>query len=138
MEKFSLLIKKNITFDRSDMCLSFENISSVMEKLCMWEEKLYTKVKAQEIFRAVHEKKCSELKLLIAIGQDFTVRFVVLIYLTLLNALGDVLVNLYKPILAETLLYFFKIHLNKMIRNTTQNLLLEIDMSIKALESSTC
>ncbi|KAG6725818.1 hypothetical protein I3843_02G040600 [Carya illinoinensis] len=138
MEKFSLLIKKNITFDRSDMCLSFENISSVMEKLCMWEEKLYTKVKAQEIFHAVHEKKCSELKLLIAIGQDFTVRFVVLIYLTLLNALGDVLVNLYKPILAETLLYFFKIHLNKMIRNTTQNLLLEIDMSIKALESSTC
>lgn len=76
------------------MCLTSENISSILEKLCMWEEKLYTEVKAQETFRAVHERKCNELKLLTTIGQDFIVRFVVLVSLALLSALGDALANL--------------------------------------------
>lgn len=43
--KFSPLIKKNISSDHRDIGLSSENISSVLEKLCMWEEKLYTEVK---------------------------------------------------------------------------------------------
>ncbi|XP_041017743.1 nitrate regulatory gene2 protein-like isoform X1 [Juglans microcarpa x Juglans regia] len=65
VEKFSPLIKKNTSSDHRDiMGLGSENISSVLEKLCMWEEKLYTEVKALEKFRAIHDKKCRELTLL--------------------------------------------------------------------------
>lgn len=61
MEKPSPLVMK-IGPDHEDMGLSSGDISSILEKLCMWEKKLYDEVKAEEKLRTIHEKKCKQLK----------------------------------------------------------------------------
>lgn len=61
MEKFSPLMKK-IGPDHDAVGLTSGNISSTLEKLCMWEKKLYNEVKAEEKLLTTHEKKCKQLK----------------------------------------------------------------------------
>ncbi|KAL2318864.1 hypothetical protein Fmac_032740 [Flemingia macrophylla] len=39
-----------------------ENLCSTLNKLCMWEKKLYVEVKDGEKLRVLHEKKCRQLK----------------------------------------------------------------------------
>ncbi|XP_058785506.1 nitrate regulatory gene2 protein [Vicia villosa] len=45
-----------------DKSLSHENLCSTLNKLCLWEKKLYHEVKAEEKMRTLHEKKCTQLK----------------------------------------------------------------------------
>ena len=42
--------------------LRYENLSSTLKKLCMWEKKLYDEVKAEGKLRMLHEKKCRQLR----------------------------------------------------------------------------
>ncbi|CAL1372940.1 unnamed protein product [Linum trigynum] len=47
-----------------DLALRSKNLSSTLQKLYLWEKKLYTEVKAEEKMRVVHDRKCQKLKLL--------------------------------------------------------------------------
>ncbi|TKY57584.1 hypothetical protein E2542_SST14634 [Spatholobus suberectus] len=50
--------------------LSYGNLCSTLNKLCMWEKKLYVEVKAGEKLRVLHEKKCRQLKRMNKKGAD--------------------------------------------------------------------
>ncbi|MED6146949.1 hypothetical protein PIB30_039547 [Stylosanthes scabra] len=54
-----------------DLVTRSRNLSSTLQKLYLWEKKLYAEVKAEEKMRVVHDKKCSKLKRLDERGADF-------------------------------------------------------------------
>ncbi|CAL1398198.1 unnamed protein product [Linum trigynum] len=45
-----------------DLAVRSKNLSSTLQKLYLWEKKLYTEVKAEEKMRVVHDRKCRKLK----------------------------------------------------------------------------
>ncbi|CAL0305883.1 unnamed protein product [Lupinus luteus] len=49
---------------------SYGNLYSALDKLCMWEKKLYHEVKAEKKMRILHEKKCRQLKSMEKNGAD--------------------------------------------------------------------
>ncbi|KAJ8772681.1 hypothetical protein K2173_027858 [Erythroxylum novogranatense] len=50
----------NSCLDQNSPAISV-NLSTTLKKLCMWEEKLYNEVKAEEKLRIVHTRTCSQL-----------------------------------------------------------------------------
>ncbi|KAK9286817.1 hypothetical protein L1049_015222 [Liquidambar formosana] len=50
-----------LDFDE-DVGMRLKTLSSTLQKLHLWEKKLYNEVKAEEKMRVVHEKKCRKLK----------------------------------------------------------------------------
>ncbi|MED6198435.1 hypothetical protein PIB30_066248 [Stylosanthes scabra] len=54
-----------------DLVTRSRNLSSTLQKLYLWEKKLYAEVKAEEKMRVVHDKKCCKLKRLDERGADF-------------------------------------------------------------------
>ncbi|XP_061346922.1 protein ALTERED PHOSPHATE STARVATION RESPONSE 1-like [Gastrolobium bilobum] len=53
-----------------DKGFSYGNLCSTLNKLCMWENKLYAEVKAEEKLRILHEKKCRQLRRMNKKGAD--------------------------------------------------------------------
>ncbi|XP_020216295.1 nitrate regulatory gene2 protein [Cajanus cajan] len=54
-----------------DKGLSYDgNLCSTLNKLCMWEKKLYVEVKDGEKLRVLHEKKCRQLRRMNKKGAD--------------------------------------------------------------------
>lgn len=51
----------NLEIDE-DLAMRSKNLSSTLQKLHLWEKKLYNEVKAEEKMRVVHEQKCRKLK----------------------------------------------------------------------------
>ncbi|OIV97577.1 hypothetical protein TanjilG_12334 [Lupinus angustifolius] len=49
---------------------SYGNLRSTLDKLCMWEKKLYHEVKAEKKLRILHQKKCRQLKSMDKNGAD--------------------------------------------------------------------
>ncbi|MED6196927.1 hypothetical protein PIB30_051952 [Stylosanthes scabra] len=47
-----------------------ENICSTLNKLCMWEKKLYDEVKGEEKLRILHQNKCRQLRRINKKGAD--------------------------------------------------------------------
>ncbi|XP_060673466.1 nitrate regulatory gene2 protein-like [Ziziphus jujuba] len=47
-----------------DFSMKYGNLSSTLEKLYVWEKKLYKEVKDEERLRIIYEKKCKRLKFL--------------------------------------------------------------------------
>ncbi|KAI7979021.1 Nitrate regulatory gene2 protein [Camellia lanceoleosa] len=45
-----------------DVGMSSSNLSSTLQKLYLWEKKLYEEVKVEEKMRVLHERKCGKLK----------------------------------------------------------------------------
>ncbi|KAH8498019.1 hypothetical protein H0E87_017077 [Populus deltoides] len=45
-----------------ELMMRSKNLSSTLQKLYLWEKKLYQEVKAEEKMRVAHEKKCRKLK----------------------------------------------------------------------------
>ncbi|KAJ4838412.1 hypothetical protein Tsubulata_025356 [Turnera subulata] len=45
-----------------ELAIRSKNLSSTLQKLYLWEKKLYHEVKAEEKMRVVHERKCRKLK----------------------------------------------------------------------------
>ncbi|XP_054786410.1 protein ALTERED PHOSPHATE STARVATION RESPONSE 1-like isoform X2 [Prosopis cineraria] len=60
----------NLGFD-DDIMMRSRNLSSTLQKLYLWEKKLYTEVKAEEKMRVMHDKKCHKLKRMDERGADF-------------------------------------------------------------------
>ncbi|XLR25372.1 hypothetical protein S83_053272 [Arachis hypogaea] len=47
-----------------------ENVCSTLNKLCMWEKKLYDEVKGEEKLRIIHQNKCRQLRRISKKGAD--------------------------------------------------------------------
>ncbi|KAK4284900.1 hypothetical protein QN277_001671 [Acacia crassicarpa] len=60
----------NLAVD-DDIMLRSRNLSSTLQKLYLWEKKLYNEVKAEEKMRVMHDKKCRKLKHMDERGSDF-------------------------------------------------------------------
>ncbi|KAF5727119.1 hypothetical protein HS088_TW22G00806 [Tripterygium wilfordii] len=45
-----------------ELAIRTKNLSSTLQKLYLWEKKLYTEVKAEEKMRVLHDRKCKRLK----------------------------------------------------------------------------
>ncbi|XP_028768103.1 nitrate regulatory gene2 protein isoform X2 [Neltuma alba] len=60
----------NLDFD-GDIMMRSRNLSSTLQKLYLWEKKLYDEVKAEEKMRVMHDKKCRKLKRMDERGADF-------------------------------------------------------------------
>ncbi|KAI4297849.1 hypothetical protein L6164_037713 [Bauhinia variegata] len=60
----------NLGFEE-EVVIRARNLSSTLQKLCLWEKKLYNEVKAEEKMRVAHDKKCRKLKRLDERGADF-------------------------------------------------------------------
>ncbi|KAF5751014.1 hypothetical protein HS088_TW02G00024 [Tripterygium wilfordii] len=45
-----------------ELAIRTKNLSSTLQKLYLWEKKLYNEVKAEEKMRVVHDRKCEKLK----------------------------------------------------------------------------
>ncbi|CAN1770768.1 Protein ROLLING AND ERECT LEAF 2 [Linum perenne] len=45
-----------------ELVVRSKNLSSTLQKLHLWEKKLYTEVKAEEKMRVIHDRKCRKLK----------------------------------------------------------------------------
>ncbi|KAF7810741.1 nitrate regulatory gene2 protein-like [Senna tora] len=60
----------NLDFD-DDLVMRSRNLSSTLQKLYLWEKKLYNEVKAEEKMRVVHDRKCRKLKRMDERGADF-------------------------------------------------------------------
>ncbi|KAF8406691.1 hypothetical protein HHK36_008782 [Tetracentron sinense] len=58
-----------LDFDE-DVGMRSGNLSSTLQKLSMWEKKLYDEVKAEEKMRIIHERKCRRLKRLNERGSE--------------------------------------------------------------------
>ncbi|KAJ7967093.1 Protein of unknown function (DUF630 and DUF632) [Quillaja saponaria] len=54
-------ITAHLDFDE-DVLTRAGNLSSILQKLCLWEKKLYNEVKAEEKMRVRHDRKCRKLK----------------------------------------------------------------------------
>ncbi|XP_020234316.1 nitrate regulatory gene2 protein [Cajanus cajan] len=54
-----------------DLATGARNLSSTLQKLLLWEKKLYNEVKAEEKMRVLHDRKCRKLKRLDDRGADF-------------------------------------------------------------------
>ncbi|XP_054778070.1 protein ROLLING AND ERECT LEAF 2-like [Prosopis cineraria] len=61
---------RSLELDR-DMLTRTRNLSSTLQKLHLWERKLYKEVKAEEKMRVLHDQKCRMLKRLDDRGADF-------------------------------------------------------------------
>ncbi|KAJ7978690.1 Protein of unknown function (DUF630 and DUF632) [Quillaja saponaria] len=55
------VISAHLDFDE-DLVTRAGNLSSILQKLYLWEKKLYNEVKVEEKMRVSHEKKCHKLK----------------------------------------------------------------------------
>ncbi|XP_061344117.1 protein ALTERED PHOSPHATE STARVATION RESPONSE 1-like isoform X2 [Gastrolobium bilobum] len=60
----------NLDFD-VDLATRSRNLSSTLQKLYLWEKKLFNEVKAEEKMRVMHDRKCHKLKRLDERGADF-------------------------------------------------------------------
>ncbi|KAK9987586.1 hypothetical protein SO802_027825 [Lithocarpus litseifolius] len=58
--------------DEDVVMLGSRNLSSTLQKLYLWEKKLYNEVKAEEKMRVVHDRKVSKLKRLDQRGAEAT------------------------------------------------------------------
>ncbi|KAG5064877.1 hypothetical protein JHK85_006060 [Glycine max] len=54
-----------------DLTTGGRNLSSTLQKLLLWEKKLFNEVKAEEKMRVMHDRKCRKLKRLDDRGADF-------------------------------------------------------------------
>ncbi|KAE9614648.1 hypothetical protein Lalb_Chr04g0246971 [Lupinus albus] len=54
-----------------DLTMRSHNLSSTLQKLYLWEKKLYNEVKAEEKMRVLHDRKCRKLKRMDERGADF-------------------------------------------------------------------
>lgn len=54
-----------------DLTTRSRNLSSTLQKLYLWEKKLYQEVKAEEKMRVMHDRKCRKLKRMDERGADF-------------------------------------------------------------------
>ncbi|KAI4350229.1 hypothetical protein L6164_004702 [Bauhinia variegata] len=57
--------------DFDEVVTRSHNLSSTLQKLYLWEKKLYNEVKAAEKMRVTHDRKCRRLKRLDERGADF-------------------------------------------------------------------
>ncbi|RDY06855.1 Nitrate regulatory gene2 protein, partial [Mucuna pruriens] len=55
----------------ADLTTGPRNLSSTLQKLLLWEKKLYNEVKAEEKMRVMHDRKCRKLKRMDDRGADF-------------------------------------------------------------------
>ncbi|KAK7299794.1 hypothetical protein RJT34_10622 [Clitoria ternatea] len=60
----------SVDFD-VDLTTRSRNLSSTLQKLLLWERKLYNEVKAEEKMRVIHDRKCRKLKRMDERGADF-------------------------------------------------------------------
>ncbi|OIW16463.1 hypothetical protein TanjilG_19179 [Lupinus angustifolius] len=69
-ESTDLAATPTLDFD-FDLTMRSRNLSSTLQKLYLWEKKLYNEVKAEEKMRILHDRKCRKLKRMDERGADF-------------------------------------------------------------------